>query len=95
MPLYRFRSDYDGLMCEDDVGEVFSTLAEAVAHASVVATELSRNNTRSIDVSVVDEKGAIVAEGRDAAIRLHKALRSVRVEQPIMPGTPQCKSRRI
>jgi hypothetical protein len=68
MPLYRFRSDYDGLMCEDDVGEVFSTLAEAVGHASVVATELSRNNTRSIAVSVVDETGTIVAEGRDLTI---------------------------
>jgi uncharacterized protein DUF6894 len=68
MSLYKFRTDYDGVISQDDVGEVFSTLAEAVAHASVVATELSRNNTRSIAVSVVDETGAIVAEGRDLAI---------------------------
>ncbi len=68
MPLYKFRTDYDGVMCEDNVGEVFSTLAEAADHASVVATELSRNNTRSIAVSVVDETGTIVAEGSDLTI---------------------------
>jgi hypothetical protein len=68
MPLYKFRTDYDGAMCEDDVGEVFSTLAEAAAHASVVAAELSRNNTRSLVVFVVDETGTIVAEGRDSTI---------------------------
>jgi uncharacterized protein DUF6894 len=68
MPLYKFRTDYDGVICEDDVGEVFSTLAEAVDHASVVATELSRNNTKPIAVFVVDETGTIVAEGRDLTI---------------------------
>jgi len=68
MPLYRFRSDYDGVMCEDDVGEVFSTIAEAAAHASVVATELSRNNARPLIVFVVDETGTIVAESRNLTI---------------------------
>jgi hypothetical protein len=68
MPLYKFRTDYDGVISQDDVGEVFSALVEAVAHASLVATELSRNNTRSIAVSVVDETGTIVAEGRDLTI---------------------------
>ena len=68
MPLYRFRTDYDGVTAEDDVGEVFATLADAVVHAAVVANELSHNNTRPIAVSVVDETGAIVAEGRDPAI---------------------------
>jgi hypothetical protein len=68
MPLYRFRTDYDGVICEDDVGEVFSTLAEAVAHASAVATELSRNNTTPIAVFVVDKTGAIVAESYDLTI---------------------------
>jgi hypothetical protein len=33
MPLYKFRTNYDGVMCEDDVGEVFSTIAEAAAYA--------------------------------------------------------------
>ena len=69
MPLYKFRVDYDGVTSEDDVGELFATLADAVAHAAVVANELSHNNTRPIAVSVVDETGAIVAEGRDPAIR--------------------------
>jgi Domain of unknown function (DUF6894) len=69
MPLYKFRTDYDGVMCEDDVGEVFSTIAEAAAYASVVASELSRNNTKSIAVFVVDETGTIVAEGRDLTIK--------------------------
>jgi hypothetical protein len=68
MPLYKFRTDYDRVISEDDVGEVFSTLAEAVAHASVVAAELSRNNTRAIAVSVIDEAGTIVAQDRDLTI---------------------------
>jgi hypothetical protein len=67
MPLYKFRIDYDGVTSQDDVGEVFATLADAVAHAAVVANELS-HNTRPIAVSVVDETGTIVAEGRDPAI---------------------------
>lgn len=67
MSLYRFRTDYDGVTAEDDVGEVFATLADAVIHAAVVANELSHNN-RPMAVSVVDETGAIVAEGRDPAI---------------------------
>jgi predicted nucleic acid-binding protein len=75
VPLYKFRTDYDGVISEDDVGEVFSTLVEAVAHASVVATELSRNNTRSTAVSVVDETGTIVAKGRD--LTTEYKLRSV------------------
>ena len=48
MPLYKFRIDCDGVTCQDDVGEVFATLAEAVAHAALVANELSHNNARPI-----------------------------------------------
>ena len=69
MPLYKFRIDCDGVTCQDDVGEVFATLAEAVAHAALVANELSHNNARPIGpVSVMDETGAIVAKCNDPAI---------------------------
>ena len=69
MPLYKFRIDYDGVTCQDDVGEVFATLADAVAHAALVANELSHNNIKQVGpVSVIDETGAIVAKGSDPAI---------------------------
>ena len=48
MPLYKFRIDCDGVTCQDDVGETFATLAEAVAHAALVANELSHNNLRRL-----------------------------------------------
>jgi hypothetical protein len=62
MTRYYFRADYGGNIDEDDVGEVFSTLDEAVVHAAVVAGELGRNNTHRIFVAVVDEAGAVLAE---------------------------------
>jgi hypothetical protein len=59
---YYFRADYDGSICEDKIGEVFSTLDQAVVHARAVAGELGRNNTRPIIVKVLDETGAVLAE---------------------------------
>ena len=54
MTRYLFRADYDGVQYDDDVGEVFATLSEAIAHAEIVAEELRRNSTKSIIVSVLE-----------------------------------------
>jgi hypothetical protein len=62
MTRYYFRVDYDGSAYQDDIGEMFPGLDEAIAHAAVVARELRQNNTKRIAVSVVDETGTILAD---------------------------------
>jgi uncharacterized protein DUF6894 len=62
MTRYYFRVDYDDTSYQDDIGEMFPGLNEAIAHAGVVARELRRNNPVRIAVSVVDETGATLAD---------------------------------
>jgi hypothetical protein len=40
MARYFFRANYRGTSVNDDVGEEFSTLRDAEAHAAIVANEL-------------------------------------------------------
>jgi hypothetical protein len=47
----------------DDIGEEFSSLQEAQAHAEIVANELSRNTSDAITVSVLSEDGVLVTSG--------------------------------
>lgn len=61
MARYFFRADYRGISVNDDVGEEFSTLQDAEAHATIVANELSRNRTQSAVVSVLSENGRLLA----------------------------------
>jgi hypothetical protein len=61
MARYFFRADYRGISVNDDVGEEFSTLQDAEAHATIVANELSRNHTQSAVVSVFGENGRLLA----------------------------------
>jgi hypothetical protein len=62
MARYFFQADYRGIRVYDDVGEEFSALQDAEAHASVVANELARNCTQLVAVSVVGEDGILLAK---------------------------------
>ena len=55
MPRFFFPVDYDGFRYEDDGGEIFATTEDAALHAERVATELSRNNSKSVTVFVIAE----------------------------------------
>jgi hypothetical protein len=62
MPRYFFQADYRGISVNDDVGEEFSTVQDAEAHAAVVANELARNSAHAVAVSVVDADGILLAK---------------------------------
>jgi hypothetical protein len=64
MPRYFFQADYHGVTAVDDVGEEFSTLQEAEAHAAAVASELARNESEEVVVLVLRECGVSAASGR-------------------------------
>ena len=63
MARYLFQADYRGVTATDDIGEEFSTLQEAEAHAAIVANELSRNTSEAVTVSVLSEDGTLVTKG--------------------------------
>ena len=60
MPRFYFPADYGGFIVYDD-GEVFSTTAEAEAHAKIVVTELAPNNSKSVMVFLAGEEGSRLA----------------------------------
>jgi kynureninase len=62
MARYFFRADYGGISVDDDVGEEFSTLQDAEAHAAIVANELVRNSSQAVTVSVFSEDGILLAK---------------------------------
>jgi hypothetical protein len=62
MTRYFFRADYRGISVNDDVGEEFSTLRDAEAHATIVANELVRNSAQAVTVSVFSEDGILLAK---------------------------------
>jgi hypothetical protein len=62
MARYLFRADYRGISVNDDVGEEFSTLQDAEAHATIVANELVRNCSQAVTVSVLSEDGILLAK---------------------------------
>jgi len=55
MARFYFPVDYDGFRYEDDRGEDFSTVEEAGHYANRVASELTRNNFKSVTVFVIAE----------------------------------------
>jgi Domain of unknown function (DUF6894) len=63
MSHYFFQAQYRGSTLTDHIGEEFSTLQEAEAHAAVVAQELGRNGSEAI-VSVLGEDGKLLAFNR-------------------------------
>jgi Domain of unknown function (DUF6894) len=63
MPRYHFQADYRGATAIDDIGEEFSTLQEAEAHAAIVANELGRNTSQAVTVSVLSEDGVLITSG--------------------------------
>jgi kynureninase len=62
MARYFFRANYRGISVNDDVGEEFSTLQDAEAHATIVANELVRNSAQAVTVSVLSEDGMLLAK---------------------------------
>jgi kynureninase len=62
MARYFFRANYRGTSVNDDVGEEFSTLQDAEAHAAIVANELVRNSSQAVTVSVLSEDGMLLAK---------------------------------
>ena len=62
MARYFFRANYRGTSVNDDVGEEFSTLQDAEAHAAIVASELVRNSSQAVTVSVFSEDGILLAK---------------------------------
>jgi hypothetical protein len=62
VPRYFFQADYRGTSVNDDVGEEFSTLYDAEAHAAVVANELARNSAHAVAISVLGEDGLLLAK---------------------------------
>jgi hypothetical protein len=58
MPRYFFQADYHGVTVVDDIGEEFSTLQKAEAHATAVASELGRNEPEEVVVLVLSERAA-------------------------------------
>jgi hypothetical protein len=62
MARYFFRADYRNTSVNDDVGEEFSTLHGAEAHATVVANELARNSTEAVTVAILSEDGILLAK---------------------------------
>jgi predicted sugar kinase len=66
MARYLFQADYRGVTATDDIGEEFSTLQEAEAHAEIVANELGRNTSGAVTVSVLNEDGILVTSGTAA-----------------------------
>lgn len=58
---YYFNVDYRGSPVIDDIGEEFSSLQEAKAHAALVANELGRNNRQPVTVLVLNEAGTLLA----------------------------------
>jgi hypothetical protein len=60
MARYFFQAQYRGAVLTDEIGEEFSTLHDAEAHAAVVARELGRNSPEAI-VSVLGEDGKLLA----------------------------------
>lgn len=62
MARYFFRANYRDISVNDDVGEEFSTLQDAEAHAAIVANELGHHSSRAVTVSVVNEDGILLAK---------------------------------
>jgi hypothetical protein len=88
MARYFFRADYRGITVNDDVGEEFSTLRDAEAHAAIVASELVRNRSQAVTVSVLSQDGTLLAKAAAPSDRF-SSRRVSRVESGLSPGSPK------
>jgi hypothetical protein len=61
MTRFFFQANILGVTVAEDIGEMFPTLREAEAHATIVASELSRNGPSPVTVSVLSEDGTVLA----------------------------------
>jgi Domain of unknown function (DUF6894) len=55
MTRYFFQAQYRGATLTDNIGEEFSTVQEAQAHAARVADELSRNSSETTVIVLGDD----------------------------------------
>ena len=62
MARYFFRANYRGISVNDDVGEEFSTLQDAEAHATIVANELRHHSSQTVTVSVLSEDEVLLTK---------------------------------
>jgi uncharacterized protein DUF6894 len=62
MVRYFFRTDYRGIIVNDDLGEEFPTLPDAEAHAAIVANELVRKCSKAVTMSVLSQNGIVLAK---------------------------------
>lgn len=69
MARYFFPANYRGISVNDDVGEEFSTLQDAEAHATIVANEIGHHSSQAVTVSVVSEDGVLLAKRRHLSDR--------------------------
>jgi hypothetical protein len=91
MARYFFRADYRGITVNDDVGEEFSTLRDAEAHAAIVANELVRNRSQAVTtVSVLSQDGTLLAKAAAPSDRF-SSRRVSRVESGLSPGVSQAR----
>jgi len=90
MARYFFRADYRGITVNDDVGEEFSTLRDAEAHAAIVANELARNRSEAVTVSVLSQDGTLLAKAAASSDRF-SSRRVSRVESGSSPGVSQAR----
>jgi len=54
-------ADYGGTQCRDDEAVEFASIKQAEAHASLVAEELGRNNSKAVSIFLTDENGERLA----------------------------------
>jgi uncharacterized protein DUF6894 len=64
MTRYFFQAQYRGATLTDDIGEEFSTVQEAQAHAARVAGELSRNSSETTVIVLGDDGKSLAHSDR-------------------------------
>jgi hypothetical protein len=86
---FYFQVAYNGVSYEDRCGEEFGTVQEARTYAAKVASELSRNNSHSVDVRVVAEDGTAVGQ-----VSYHHSDRPAQfIAAPDIPRCARCQGR--
>jgi Domain of unknown function (DUF6894) len=63
MTRYFFQAQYRGATLTDYIGEEFSTVKEAQAHAACVAGELSRNSSETTVIVLSDDGKLLSIKG--------------------------------
>jgi hypothetical protein len=65
---YFFAADFNGVIYEDKMGEVFLTAQDAEAYAAAVARELAHGRDHSVTVYLIGEDGDRLGQFRSTAL---------------------------